>query len=239
MNIAIIEDERPARCELRRQILEILPDTEIAEASSGIKALELLGKEKFDIVFVDIELRDMKGTVLAAALLNINPDVQIVFATAYSEYAVEAFEIGASDYIMKPFHPERVEKVLMKCQARINQLKRTAKKPVRLTINSNRKTTILEISRIIYIETDLHGCVIHTKDGDYTENMTITSYEKKLIPCGFYRIHKSYLVNICCISELFLWYNNSFAVKIKNKDETTLPVGRDKLKGLRQLLNGD
>ncbi|RGY97621.1 LytTR family DNA-binding domain-containing protein [Clostridium sp. AM58-1XD] len=237
MKIAIIDDERPARRELRHQIELVMPDAEISEANSGASALELFGKQVFDLIFVDIDLRDMKGTVLAAAVLKMLPEAQIVFATAYSEYALEAFEMGAANYIIKPFDPERVKKIVQKCSERLHESPSPKKLSGRLVINSSRKTIVLDVPSIIYIETGEHGCILHTKEGDYTENAAIGDYEKRLQPYYFYRIHKSYLVNLRYISEIFLWYNNSFAIKLKQKADLILPVGREKIKGLRQILN--
>ena len=116
MKIAVIDDERPSRKELIHQILSAMPDSHIEEADSGSNALELISSQPFDLLFVDINLNDMEGTTLAAAARRILPDAQIVFATAYSQYAVKAFELGVNNYILKPFDPDRVRRVLEKCQ---------------------------------------------------------------------------------------------------------------------------
>lgn len=108
MKIAVIDDERPARRELIHQILEVLPGSQIGEADSGASALELISSGDFDLLFIDINLNDMEGTTLAAAARRMMPRAQIVFATAYSQYAVKAFELGVNNYILKPFDPERV-----------------------------------------------------------------------------------------------------------------------------------
>ena len=114
MKIAVIDDERPSRKELIHQILSVMPDSLIEEADSGSNALELISSRPFDLLFVDINLNDMEGTTLAAAARRILPDAQIVFATAYSQYAVRSFELGVNNYILKPFDPDRVRRVLEK-----------------------------------------------------------------------------------------------------------------------------
>ena len=116
MKIAVIDDERPARKELVHQIMDAMPDSQIEEADSGASAIELISGRTFDLLFVDISLGDMDGTTLAAAARRILPDAQIVFATAYSQYGVKAFELGVNNYILKPFDPDRVRRVLEKCQ---------------------------------------------------------------------------------------------------------------------------
>ena len=103
MRIAIVDDERPARSELRHQIQELLKETEIVEGDSGAAALQLAGDGKYELFFLDINLGDISGTVLVNAIHNMQPQAKIIFVTAYSEYAVEAFELGVEDYVMKPF----------------------------------------------------------------------------------------------------------------------------------------
>lgn len=237
MRIAVVDDERPARRELIHQIQEILPEAVISEADSGVAALELFGSQSFDILFLDIELNDMEGTTLAAAVRRMMPEARIIFATAYSNYAVKAFELGAENYILKPFDPERLKQALDRCIMRMEE-KRTAPAPAgRLAVNTNRKTVFLDISQIAYIETQGRSCVIHTSSGDYAENLLLGDYEKKLSPYGFYRIHKSYLVNLNAVSELFPWASNSVALKMRGFEKDILPVSREKVRQLRQLLH--
>ena len=258
MKIAVIDDERPSRKELIHQILSVMPDSLIEEADSGSNALELISSRPFDLLFVDINLNDMEGTTLAAAARRILPDAQIVFATAYSQYGVKAFELGVNNYILKPFDPDRVRRVLEKCCHDLNLSKGAAAvsgtaavpgpaavsgpaaapvlSPARMAINVNRTIVMLDIPQIVYIETSGRSCIIHTATRDYTENQLLGEYEKRLAPHGFFRIHKSYLVNLGYITEMFPWANNSLAVKMQGFEKEILPVGREKVKNLRQLL---
>lgn len=237
MKIAVVDDERPARSELIHQIREILPEAGIFEADSGVAALELLGSQSFDILFLDINLNDMEGTTLAAAVKRMMPDARIIFATAYSDYAVKAFELGVENYILKPFEPERVKQVLERCVLNMEERKAAPASTGRLAVNTNRKTVFLEISQIAYIETQGRSCILHTQSGDYAENLLLGDYEKKLSPYGFYRIHKSYLVNLNAVSELFPWASNSVALKMRGFEKDILPVSREKVRKLRQLLH--
>lgn len=184
MRIAVIDDERPARSELRHQLLELLPDAVIEEGDCGAKALEIAGEEKYDICFLDINLGDINGTVLVNALRTMQPEMKIVFVTAYSEYAVQAFELGVEDYIMKPFDRKRLEKVLRRCMAQPDAAARTEAPSdraavKRLAISSNGKTVFEDIKDIVYIETYNRGCLIHTVGNEYRENKPIGEYEKK------------------------------------------------------------
>ena len=237
MKIAVIDDERPARSELKHQILEILPEVEISEADSGISALKLFEKESFDILFLDINLNDMEGTTLAAAVQRMMPAAKIIFATAYSDYAVKAFELGVDNYILKPFSPERLKNVLDRCISAMGSESLPASTPTRMPIHTSRKTIFLDISQIAYIETSGRCCTIHTFCGDFTENLLFGEYERKLAPCGFFRIHKSYLIQLDYVTELFPWASNSLALKIQGFENQILPVSREKVCQLKQLLH--
>lgn len=245
MKIAVIDDERPARNELIHQILSVFPESQIQEADSGAAALELLEDHSFDVLFLDINLNDMEGTTLASAVKRMLPEAQVIFATAYSQYAVKAFELGVDNYILKPFDPERVRRVLEKCSRDLNRLQAectqadNALLPFssnKMPICVNRTIILLDISQIVYIETCLRSCIIHTVSKDYTENQLLGEYEKRLAPYGFCRIHKSFLVNLNYIAEMFPWASNSMAVKMQGFEQNILPVGREKVKHLRQLI---
>ena len=147
MKIAVIDDERPARKELVHQIMDAMPDSQIEEADSGASAIELISGRTFDLLFVDISLGDMDGTTLAAAARRILPDAQIVFATAYSQYGVKAFELGVNNYILKPFDPDRVRRVLEKCKKEAAKRYREAGADIVIDSILDLPEAILEINR--------------------------------------------------------------------------------------------
>ncbi len=251
MRIAVIDDERPARSELEHQLLKLLPDAVIEEGESGAQALEMVGEAEYDLFFLDINLGDINGTVLVNALKKMQPDMKIIFVTAYSEYAVKAFELGVEDYIMKPFDQKRLRKMLKRCgfgndevrrreeQTRQNVPKGSLREGMkRIAINTEGKTIFAEIHDIVYIETYNRGCMIHLSEDEYYEGKSIGEFEKRLRDAGFFRSQKSYLINLDKVKELFLWRNNSFALKMEGYEKNILPVGRDKIKLLRQLLEG-
>lgn len=237
LKIAVIDDERPARSELMHQLLVIFPDADIQEGDSGAAALQLAGKEKFDLFFLDINLGDINGTILIDALKNMQPGMKIIFVTAYSEYAVTAFELGVQDYVLKPFDKARLLKVVERCMGQTEAKKEKAilKK---LAISSEGKTVYEDVDDIIYIETQGRGCVIHVDKKQYYEGKSIGKYEKKLEGLPFFRCHKSYLINLTKVKELFPWENNSLGLKMQGSGQQVLPVAREKSKILRQLLEG-
>ena len=236
MRIAVIDDERPARGELKRQLSELIKNAEIWEADCAAEALKLLSERQFELIFLDIELGDMKGTQIVSALQKMQSAAKVIFVTAYSEYAVEAFELGVDDYVMKPFDSKRLKKVLDKCILPEKMESNKNNSLDRIAISNNGKLTVLSINDIVYIETCGRGCKVHTEKEEYLENRTLGEYEKMLPEQEFFRIHKSYLVRIDKIKEFFSWGNNCYGLHMWGFESEVLPVGREKMKAFKQLL---
>lgn len=236
MRVAVIDDEKYSRVELIHQIRQQLPRADILEASNGVQAMALLEKESFDILFIDIHLGDMEGTTVASLARRLMPEAKIIFATAYSEYAVTAFELGVDNYILKPFDPNRIRQVLEQC--RQTSQASPEREEGRLAISSNRHTILLDVKEVTYIETDGsgRGCLVHTLSGaQYADNSPMSEYESRLSGRGFYRIHKTCLVQLKYIQDIFPWNNSSFALRVRGS-ASPLPIGRDRVKELRRRL---
>lgn len=262
MRIAVVDDERPARSELVYLIRQCSPEAEIREADSSEKLMALLEDDTFDVCFVDIDLGGANGTTLASMIKSRQPETEIVFATAYREYAVKAFELGAVDYLLKPFDLERVRKTMKRLEdrewlGRKEESEETAE-PEEIRSGSSREKAgagsfgsselfskimvstgagfqILDAAEIIYIETEKRACRIHTKKQDYIQNESLNYYELRLKPNRFFRIHKSYLINLDYVVEMVPGYNNGYSLKMKYFEKEQLPIGRTQLKEFRQL----
>lgn len=242
MKIAVIDDEKYSREELIHQIHQSRPNVDIQEASSGAQALQLLEREPFDLLFVDIHLGDMMGTTIASLARKLSPNVQIVFATAYPEYGVKAFELGVDNYILKPFDPERVEQVMAQCLETMEHRRPAPPAPEapvgKIAVTVNRHTILLDTEHIVYIETsgaDRH-CILHTVDKSaYSTTVSLGTYEAQLSPCGFFRIHKTCLVQLKLIRDIFPWSNGGFGLHMQGF-VVVLPIGRERVKRLRERL---
>ncbi len=244
IRIAVVDDERPARSELIHQLQELISEVEIFEADSGAAVLDLVAEQELDLLFLDINLGDIQGTHLIKALKSMRADMRIVFVTAYSEYAVEAFELEVDDYIVKPFSQRRLKRVLDKClkkeqveQEVLTEEGQTEERELRrLAISGEGKTVFEDIRNIVFIETCNRGCTIHVKGKAYYEGKTIGEYEKKLEGKHFFRCQKSYLINLEQVKELFPWKNGAFGIRMYGYESEILPVARDRMKMLRHLL---
>ncbi len=241
MKIAIIDDERPAREELKLLLSECAPKATLFTGSSGEEALILLDQEDIDVLFLDIQLNDINGTVLVSMIRRGYPHISIVFATAYEEYAAKAFDLNVTDYITKPFHKERLIQTLQKINKEQSYLQERAL-PVthglpatKISIQCEKKIIVLDVKEIIFIETNRKNLIIHTIHGDYSDSTSLNSYEERLKPFSFYRTQKSYLINLNYLDEIVPWFNNNYGAKLKCTNGEILPIGRTQLKELRTM----
>lgn len=238
MKVAIIDDEKPARSELSYLITKTLPDVEIVEISSGEEALNILSIQSFDLLCIDINLGDISGITLASTARRILPNVEIVFATAYNNYAVDAFEVEALYYLLKPFSQKKVNLMMDKYNKKhgSSKLNIIDNKISRITLNIDKKIVLVDISSIIYIEAQNKNCIIYTRKDKFMENTSLKILESKLKFNEFFRIQKSYLINTKYIKEIYPWFNNSYCVRMQHFENEVLPVSRNKIKELKDIL---
>lgn len=239
MKILIVDDERPARSELKYLLSQVLKEAEIFEADGVKSADELIKDQVFGVIFLDINLGEVSGTVLASAIKEHQKKAAIVFVTAYQEYAVQAFEIGVVDYILKPYDLDRIKKTLKRLeeQGYFTEEKETEKYEEldKLAVNAGDKIRLIDYRNIIYIEYNQRNSLIHTVDTVYTENYTMAALTDKLEKKNFFRIHKSYLVNLQYIEELVPNVNNAYEIRLKHCPGALLPVSRSQIRHLKQL----
>lgn len=234
MRIGIVDDERPARSELTYLLQIAAPEAELVEADSPEMILQVLKEGHLDACFVDINLNGMNGTTLASLMRQIQPDLKIIFATAYPDYAVRAFELGAIDYILKPFELNRVEESVRRLTQEA-AAKEESHLP-KIMVQGRDSIRLIDVKEIVYIETSNRSCLIHTAKETFEENQTLNYYEKRLAGENFFRIHKSYLVNLAYLKELVPYYNNGYGLKLKYFERAILPVGRQQIRVLKQRL---
>lgn len=238
MRIAIIDDEKPARSELKYLIGLYEEDAEFTEIASGEEALEILKEESFDLLLIDMNLGDISGSALAYMARKKIPEAEIVFATALSTYAEKAFEVEALYYLLKPFSGEKVKQMLERYHQKLDR-KEEDEEPRRksfqkIPVTVDKKTIMVDLSDVIYIESQNRICVIHTKHEVFEDHNTLNYYEERLKYKGFFRIQKSYIVNLRFVSEIAPWFHGTYSVKLAGPKEVVLPVSRKIIKELRE-----
>lgn len=239
MNIAIIDDEKPARSELSYLIQEVCTDVVLTEYTNGEDALKGCVKVRFDLVCIDLNLGDISGLTIASSIRAIQPETEIVFATAYNNYAEHAFDVDALYYLLKPFSKDKVAHMIEKYNKKKEVLSSPQTKPTvtKLPICIDKNYVMIHIEKIVYIEAQNKSCIIHSKQGRYVDNNSLSYYEQKLNGAGFLRIQKSYLINLNYVTEVSPWFNNTYCVKMEGFKNTPLPVSRNKIKALKNILS--
>lgn len=236
INCIIVEDELPAREELKYFLNEEKEIKLIEEFESPLDTLNFLEKNKIDVVFLDINMPDMNGINLGKIISKIYPEVKIIFITAYKDYAVDAFEVKAFDYLLKPYSEERIRnllKSLVSTKSVDNILNRNTSLK-KITINMDEKIYVLSLTDVDYIEANEKETLIFANKKRYISKIKISKWEEMLEGYNFYRCHRSYIVNLDKIVEIEQWFNSSWIIKLKNYS-STIPVSRNNIKELKEL----
>lgn len=191
MRILIVDDE-PATGFFLESIIKEVPGVITDVATSGKEALVKAAVNKPQAVFLDIDMPDMNGIELAHTLAEKYEHLALVFATAYPDHALEAFELYSVDYILKPFNKERIKKTVKKLVNASNLSQSEASIPIK----TPKQTFFVKPGNILYIEARSSGNIIKTLNRSYTTREDIHAFEIRLQPYNFFRCHRSYLVNL-------------------------------------------
>lgn len=195
MKILIVDDEPLALARLRR-LLSSLDHHDVSEASNADEAIELARQKHFDIAFLDISMHGMNGIELGYALRSEYPHMGIIYQTAYENHALEAFGVGASDYLLKPYTVEQLERSLERVQSQ----KPTKKLRLIAKIGDNHQ--LLKPEDIFYVKADLSEVILRTNEEFCYYPKKISEIETMLEPYSFLRVHRSYLINLDKIREM-------------------------------------
>ena len=216
----IVDDEALARVRVRPLLATVPGVTVVAECSGGREAVEQILAERPDLVFLDVQMPDLDGfDVLEAVASEWLP--QVIFVTAYDEYAIKAFDVHAIDYLLKPIEPERFRKALARVTKR-DLLAMLDERPIdRLVIRTRSKVSFLKPSEIDWIEADGKHAVLHAGRETHVVRHTLTRLEQRLAPHGFVRVHRSAIVNVDRIKELEPWFHGEYVVILKDGTKLT------------------
>ncbi|MGB5944013.1 MAG: LytTR family DNA-binding domain-containing protein [Leeuwenhoekiella sp.] len=237
--VIIIDDESAGR-KLIKEYLEDFPKLiVVAEANNGVDAVREINKFKPDLVFLDIQMPGMTGFEVLTHLEEIP---QVIFSTAYDEYALQAFDVHAIDYLLKPYTRERFKIAVQRLPAsgESNKVAPLAESlmmdrhnyPERILVNHQNKLITVIVEDILWIEAYGDYCKLHTQNNSYLSNYGITSLEEKLNPQLFIRVHRSSIINLNQIKEMDK-YGKSYDVTMKNDDVVRVSRGyMDKLKNI-------
>ncbi len=250
----IVDDEQPARDELSF-LLKAFPDIEIAgQGKNGIEAVNLIRELEPQLVFLDVQMPGLDGLGVIKRLLDKKVRLPLfVFATAYDHYAVHAFEVNALDYLLKPIARSRLEKTIEKIRRvletagtthekldRLVQMieERPALQKAKLMVKSGGRLFLVDSEDVVYASIEDGVISIVTKDLEGQSNLrTVEELQGILDANTFWRVHRSYLVNINRIKEIVPWFKSSYQLRMDDRKQTEIPVSRAQTRKLRELLN--
>src|SRR5579862_6076157 len=244
----LVDDEKLASNELA-YLLKEFPDVEIvATASNGLEAVQLIEQVEPELVFLDVQMPGLDGMGVIRKLKEKDiPLPHFVMATAYDQYAVEAFRWEAMDYLLKPVEKDRLAMAIERARKGIAERAKAAPpempapKPslqrTKLLIKSNHRNFIVDAQDVVYatIDDGLITVVASNVEGQ-SNYRTIEELQSNLDPDMFWRVHRSYLVNIHRIREVIPWFKSSFQLRMDDKKQSEIPVSRVQTKRLRALL---
>ena len=237
LTCVIVEDEFPAREELKYFLTKHKEISLEKEFENPIDSLKYLQENKVDIVFLDINMPELDGMSLGKILTKLNPNIKIIFITAYRDYAAEAFEIKAFDYLLKPYSEKRITEVLNNLtMIKDNSPTKEVEKINKVTVFLDEKMVVLSLDEIYYIEVSEKESLVYTQNEIYTSKLKISKWEEILHKNKFYRTHRAYIVNLDKIKEVEPWFNGTFVLKIQDL-KFKVPVSRNNIKEFKELLS--
>lgn len=252
LRTVIIEDEEPAR-NLVKDYIKTNGNIElVGECQNGFAGVKTINETKPDLIFLDIQMPKLTGFEMIELLDEVP---EIIFTTAYDQYAIKAFELSAVDYLMKPFSRDRfneaVSKVLTRLQNRVeteeepriknknietftNLKKESAEQVERIFVKTGTKIEVVPVETIIKIEAQDDYVEIFTADKKYLKNDTMNYLEKVLPPKTFTRVHRSHIINLNHIDKIEKYGKESYIVKLK--DGSIVNVSKSRIKELKNQL---
>ncbi|MCM3439789.1 LytR/AlgR family response regulator transcription factor [Metabacillus halosaccharovorans] len=230
----IVDDELYSRDELKHLLQEFPSINIVGEAESGEAAVMKSLQLQPDVVFLDVEMPKMNGMAAAKALMELKKVPLIVFATAYPQFAAEAFRYDAIDYLLKPYDEDQLQETIQRIEKKLvnNDEGETGKRSGKLPVEAEGEIFYLDPADILYIYRDEKVTKLITKTGEFETKTPLKDLESRLVAFDFFRIHKSYLVNLSYVSKLTPWFNGAYQLQIEGRDEM-LAVSRNYVKSLR------
>ncbi|WP_413375441.1 LytR/AlgR family response regulator transcription factor [Alkalihalobacillus sp. 1P02AB] len=232
----IVDDEKYSREELIF-LLQAYSEIEIiGQASTGHEAVAKIIELQPELLFLDIEMPGMTGTEVASVLKEMQSPPYVIFATAYPQFAVEAFQVQAKGYLLKPIDEsqltETIEHIKTLKLSTTGQLETTEVSQGKLAVETEGSIIFLAPEQIQFVYRDDKSTKVVTSEHSYETKMTLKELEARLTPFSFFRVHKSYLVNTSYITGMNPWFNGAYQLQLRGSTEQ-IPVSRNYVKPLR------
>ncbi|HEY7170192.1 MAG TPA: LytTR family DNA-binding domain-containing protein [Vicinamibacterales bacterium] len=265
LRAVLVDDEQLARDELGYLLSQLEAVEVIGQAGNGVEALKAIEQLQPDLVFLDVQMPGLTGFEVARRIMDRGPSTHIVFVTAYDQHAIEAFEVNAVDYLLKPVDPARLDLALQRARRRISferlnadaalggridtgfsneQLEKIVQlvserqsRRERLAVKVGERFLLVHAEDIIYASLADESITVVTSQHAGTSNYrTLDELQARLDPAVFWRVHRSHLVNINKIKEIVPWFSRNYILRMKDDKSTEIPVSRLQTRRLREYL---
>ncbi len=262
MRAVLVDDEQLARDELGYLLGQVGGVDIIGQAGHGVEALTAIEQLHPDVVFLDIQMPGLSGFEVARRMVQNHTASHIIFVTAYDQHAIEAFEVNAVDYLLKPVDPSRLEAAVERVRRRmvaerpldqangnganvsqadlekiIQLVSERQSRRDRLAIKVGERFLLVQSEEIIYASLADEGITVVTSQHAGTSNYrTLDELQDRLDPTVFWRVHRSHLVNINKIKEIVPWFSRNYILRMKDEKATEIPVSRTQTRRLREYL---
>jgi two-component system, LytTR family, response regulator LytT len=262
LRAVLVDDEQLARDELGYLLGQLGGVEVIGQAGNGVEALSTINRLQPDVVFLDVQMPGLTGFEVARRMLDSQNGSHIIFVTAYDQHAIEAFEVNAVDYLLKPVDQARLEVAVQRARRRIEverpgdrsdiaapgasdaQLEKIVQlvaerhnRRERLAIRVGERFLLVQADEIIYASLADESITVATSQHAGTSNYrTLDELQARLDPDVFWRVHRSHLVNINKIKEIVPWFSRNYILRMKDEKSTEIPVSRTQTRRLREYL---
>ena len=258
LSAVLVDDEQLARDELVYLLNQIGAVDVIGQAGNGVEAVTTIQRLQPELVFLDVQMPGLTGFEVARRLVDGRASAQIIFVTAYDQHAIEAFEVNAVDYLLKPVEQSRLEVAVDRARRRIasdrpvesgtnvnsadlekiiEAVAERQSRRERLAIKVGERFLLVQSEDIIYASLADEGITVVTSQYAGTSNYrTLDELHERLDPTVFWRVHRAHLVNINKIKEIVPWFSRNYILRMKDEKATEIPVSRTHTRRLREYL---
>jgi len=261
LRAVLVDDEQLARDELGYLLGQVGGVTVVGQAGNGVEALTTIDRLEPDVVFLDIQMPGLTGFEVARRMLDRNGPSHIIFVTAYDQHAIEAFEVNAVDYLLKPVDPTRLEVAVDRARRRVSIDRPTAlgeglpgvsneqlekivalvaerqSRRDRLALKVGERFLLVQAEDIVYASLADEGITVVTGHHvGISSYRTLDELHARLDPSVFWRVHRSHLVNSNKIKEIVPWFSRNYLLRMKDDKSTEIPVSRMQTRRLREYL---
>jgi two-component system, LytTR family, response regulator len=261
LRAVLVDDEQLARDELGYLLGQVGGVEVVGQAGNGVEALSTIDRLQPDLVFLDVQMPGLTGFEVARRMLDKHASSHIIFVTAFDQHAIEAFEVNAVDYLLKPVDPGRLEMAVDRARRRITtdrpadrvtatsgydneQLEKIIQlvterqsRRERLAIKVGERFLLVQSEEVIYASLVDESITVVTNQHAGTSNYrTLDELQARLDPSLFWRVHRSHLVNINKIKEIVPWFSRNYILRMKDAKATEIPVSRTQTRRLREYL---